>query len=527
MRAAPRIPKVLHLYWDGSSMSFLQYLTVKSFLKHNQGWKIKLYVPALRNELRTWESFEQKDPYLGKNYFDRVLDMDIEIISVDLQEKGFRNDVPEVVKSDYLRYRILGEEGGYWSDFDVLFFNSIQSLYDGDDPFPVYGDSRNIDTILCPVMANGVIRYYTIGFLASSPENPFFSDLADACSEHLDLKNYQSIGVNMIKKIYPDIRDIKTKYQDEVNLLVLPHQIYLPLEYNQTGTIFEHGGECIFPKFTIGIHWFNGHPDAKRFQNKLGDPGAIVPEKGKIFEYLRPYLVPVRLNKTFFSGSRRSKIAETFTETYQSNLWGDDESKSGTGSRLSATAKIRRDLQALFLDFNIETILDIGCGDFNWMRLVDFSHRSYTGVDVVETLISGNISKYSKENISFKLSNCISDPVGKYDLVILRDVLVHLTMEDAFCVLKNITESGSRYLLTTSFTADRNNRDLKYSASQWRTLSLHKYPFCFPEPTRVINEGCQEANGLFDDKSLVLFEISALQDCIEKFEVSPLWLSIP
>lgn len=526
MIAAPQIPRVLHIYWDGAPMSFLQYLTVKSFMVHNPGWCVKLYMPAIRYANHTWESFEQKDPYTGKDYLDWIFDLEIEISAVDFDDWGFSNNIPEVVKSDFLRYKILGEEGGYWCDFDVLFFRSMESMYSALDSSYVEGDSQHVDTILCPVIKESRLQYYTIGFLASSPENPFFRDLANACSQHLDVKKYQSIGVNMIKELFPDTSDIITKYHGAINLAVLPHQVYLPLEYTQTDIIFEDGSDYEFPNYTIGVHWFNGHPNAKRFQNKLGDPARSIPSSGAIYRLLQPYLEPVKVSQDrTLPGNSSSKVEEMFTKTFEYNLWGDPESKSGEGSSLSSTEKVRGELQKLLRVFDVHSIVDLGCGDFNWMQHLDFSNKKYIGFDVVESMISYNVEKYSSENISFERADLIHNKIGKYDLVILRDVLVHLTMEDIFYVLKNILESESEYLLTTSFTNDRKNIDLKSSAEQWRTLSLHRYPFNFPKPIRIINEDCQEGNGLYQDKSLVLWKISDLKSAIDQFEVSPLWMS--
>ena len=42
------IPKIFHSYWDGSPLSFLQYLTVKTFQDLNPDWEINLYIPKYR-----------------------------------------------------------------------------------------------------------------------------------------------------------------------------------------------------------------------------------------------------------------------------------------------------------------------------------------------------------------------------------------------------------------------------------------------------------------------------------------------
>jgi hypothetical protein len=41
-------------------------------------------------------------------------------------------------------------------------------------------------------------------------------------------------------------------------------------------------------------------------------------------------------------------------------------------------------------DLGAQSLLDAGCGDFNWMRTVDLPGIKYIGVDVVSDLIERN-----------------------------------------------------------------------------------------------------------------------------------------
>ena len=78
--------------------------------------------------------------------------------------------------------------------------------------------------------------------------------------------------------------------------------------------------------------------------------------------------------------------------------------------------------------------------------------------------------------------------------------------EDALAALKNIKRSGSRYLLTTTFTERDSNMDIQ--TGQWRPLNMLKPPFSFPSPIMIINEKCTEGDGSWGDKSLGLWKIS-------------------
>ena len=140
------IPKVFYAYWDGNPLSFLQYLTVKTFKDLNPEWQAVIYMPVKRFDKITWTTSEQKAPYTGKDYLDRLKQI-AEIRLIDFEEIGFRNDISEVIKSDYLRYWILGTHGGLWSDMDIIYTSPIDKVF--NPKLTCLGDSSNADTVIC------------------------------------------------------------------------------------------------------------------------------------------------------------------------------------------------------------------------------------------------------------------------------------------------------------------------------------------------------------------------------------------
>ena len=92
----------------------------------------------------------------------------------------------------------------------------------------------------------------------------------------------------------------------------------------------------------------------------------------------------------------------------------------------------------------------------------------------------------------------------------LPDVLFgHLKLKDARQALRNIASSGSKYLLTTTFTARTANEEL--GLIFFRPLNLQKPPFSLPEPIEIISEECTENDGAFSDKSLALWRIEDIR----------------
>jgi len=201
-----------------------------------------------------------------------------------------------------------------------------------------------------------------------------------------------------------------------------------------------------------------------------------------------------------------------FTEMYHRNKAALPGSVSGPGSDLDHTQVIRKLLPRLFRELKFSSLLDIPCGDFNWMRYVDLTGMKYIGADIIAELVEGNRANYALENITFEHLNLIEDDLPEVDLILCRDCLVHFSFDDIFKALANIIRGGSEYLLTTHFTERSENYDIPTGG--WRTLNLETSPFYLPQPLRILNEGYTGNEGHFRDKSLALWGIDAIQQTL-------------
>ena len=204
---------------------------------------------------------------------------------------------------------------------------------------------------------------------------------------------------------------------------------------------------------------------------------------------------------------------DIFTDIFKKNKWGGKESVSGIGSELQHTKVIISEVQILLRELGIKSMLDIPCGDFNWMRHLDLNGIQYTGADIVEELITLNTTKYEASGISFKKLNLIRDELPVAELIICRDCLVHLSFRDIFCSLKNISESRSKYLLTTTYSDRKINRDIY--TGQWHSLNLEMAPFFLPRPIKIIKEYRMLPDGTITDKSLGLWNIDQIRESLK------------
>lgn len=201
---------------------------------------------------------------------------------------------------------------------------------------------------------------------------------------------------------------------------------------------------------------------------------------------------------------------DIFTDYYKNNTWSGKESVSGPGSDYEQTKFLIPELNIMLKDLKIKSMLDIPCGDFNWMKRVDLENISYHGADIVEPLIAINNKKYKKDNIEFSNLDLVNDKLPKVDLIMVRDCLVHLPTADVFKALQNIKSSGSKYLLTTNFLWNHQEANQEILIGQWRRINLQKDPYNFKYPDKVIIEGNIQSHDR--DKTMSLWRIKDIPD---------------
>jgi SAM-dependent methyltransferase len=199
-----------------------------------------------------------------------------------------------------------------------------------------------------------------------------------------------------------------------------------------------------------------------------------------------------------------------FTEIYRTNGWNGEESLSGKGSDLQQTRELVRELPKLLKAYEIQSILDIPCGDFHWMRQVDLRGCHYIGGDIVMSLIESNQAKYQSEHVEFRHLDIITSPLPNADLVHSRDCFIHLSFQHIFKSLKNIAATQSKYLAISDYPAAQRNKDIP--TGHWRELNFKLPPFNFPEPLEVIDEKSTETGTpALKSKRLALWRLEDLR----------------
>jgi len=175
--------------------------------------------------------------------------------------------------------------------------------------------------------------------------------------------------------------------------------------------------------------------------------------------------------------------ADVFSEIYAKKIWGtnaEGEGNSGPGSTLKATVVYRAYLQSFLKDYKISSVVDAGCGDWEFSHAIDWSGVDYKGYDIVASVVAKNQKKYSAPNVHFYVANIVDEELPAADLLICRHVLQHLPNRDIMKFLTRLSKY-KHALLTNGVDAETltaDNQDIQIG--EFRPLDMTQEPFTLP-----------------------------------------------
>lgn len=208
-----------------------------------------------------------------------------------------------------------------------------------------------------------------------------------------------------------------------------------------------------------------------------------------------------QLQKVVFGGSLYQKTINRFFYSflfkfiprklkfkliYHFNLWSSPESISGPGSELLQTLRVKEFLTRFIKEYQIKSILDIPCGDFNWMKTMDLNGVDYLGGDIVEKIIEANNKTFKKENIRFEVMDIIGGKLIAADLIIVRDLLIHFSVGNIHATIANVKRSRIKYILVSTYPDSKVNKSIRDGYNF--NINLQIAPFNFGKPLFLIEE---------------------------------------
>lgn len=185
---------------------------------------------------------------------------------------------------------------------------------------------------------------------------------------------------------------------------------------------------------------------------------------------------------------RLMPIRKRFERIHARNQWGSEESVSGVGSTLANTAAIRAELPALLAELGVRKVVDVACGDFNWMpEVVAASGVEYQGYDIVEARVALNRERHGSDRVRFGTFDITAGvPDDACDLVLFRDCMLHLSFADGLAALANIARMDAAHVLLSTTPGAGPNVDIV--TGRHRSIDLTAAPYDLPPPVRAIHE---------------------------------------
>lgn len=154
------------------------------------------------------------------------------------------------------------------------------------------------------------------------------------------------------------------------------------------------------------------------------------------------------------------KYKTEFTNIYNTNKWIKG---SGAGSYIENTKEYNKYIINFIRSNSVQSVLDLGCGDWQSSYLIyeNLPNIDYTGIDCVESVIENNKIKYpTYKFLCFDFVNQL-EVIKNSDLIILKDVLQHLELEDIYKLLDYIVTKISYKFIIITNNGKQSKDDLK------------------------------------------------------------------
>lgn len=172
---------------------------------------------------------------------------------------------------------------------------------------------------------------------------------------------------------------------------------------------------------------------------------------------------------------QREKI---FTNLYATGAWGTNEEglgSSGPESTIENSRNYVEFLQNFMITNGIQSVVDVGCGDWSFSKAINWGNVSYTGVDIVRSVTERNQKLFSSPNVTFVHGDINEIELPTADLLVCKDVLQYLSNNDVHQFLQRINQF--KYCLITNDLPLNTSSSRTITSGDHRPLDLTKPPF--------------------------------------------------
>lgn len=258
------IDKKMYFYWGNETMSWMRYLSVYTFKKLNPTWEVFVYKTKQTNKIKTWRDSPTQDlhNFNGLDYFQKLKELDIHILDWEFDKIDIKNMGASHL-SNFFKWDTLGKHSGFFSDLDILYLKSMDEFYD---------EVKDFDVII------NFTHHFSIGFLASSGNNKFYSDVVEATIKNYTNSQYQSAGVlalnslcsklNRTLNLNSNLYEILQKHYKDLKFHNFDMSLLYFWKHFEMNFVFEEL-KTNLPDNSLGIHWYAGDAVAQKWNNIL------------------------------------------------------------------------------------------------------------------------------------------------------------------------------------------------------------------------------------------------------------------
>jgi hypothetical protein len=220
-------------------------MSLFSFSTLNKDWQLRLHTVSDDIE-PTWGSANNKHR-AEKDYRDWIGKIPNLLIVNEADFPG----LPGVQRSDILRNKYLYEDGGLWSDVDIIYYRPMSHL--GCNLV----EYQDVDCGLCYTNA-----WFPIAFMLSGPGSTFFKDVLD---DQIRLLNAPQRARPRYQKYGTKVYSYAFKNSTYQHTKIAVHEIYQK-QWRQHGDIF---AGSVGLNVGIGVHWYGGSQSAAEYEPKI------------------------------------------------------------------------------------------------------------------------------------------------------------------------------------------------------------------------------------------------------------------
>ena len=260
--------KEIYFYWGNQPMSFMRYMTIKSFSHFNPEWNINLIINSVEKKVHDWGTAEKQDDkfYTGPDYRLKLFEIKrLNILSLENILKLKIENISNIHLKDILNWYLLSSRSCVVADMDILFCESIEKTKGIDW-------DANVNICNYDFFNNYMPISMIVSRLTEKGKNPFFEEVFKNSIKNYNPQIYESCGSNSIG--YPSLYAVKDKFTN-LKIHKMDEDVVFPFVkaniHNCVTFMFERNNYHLLSENVAGIHWYGGNPMAQEFNNAVND----------------------------------------------------------------------------------------------------------------------------------------------------------------------------------------------------------------------------------------------------------------